>query len=75
MPERVTGTVKWFNDEKGWGFIGSHLGDAFVHQSQVRKEGYRTLALGERVSFLMTQTDRGPQATDVQPLGPEAPAA
>ena len=66
MPE---GTVKWFNDAKGYGFIQSDEGqDVFVHQSEIKVEGYRTLAEGSRVQFDMAQGPKGPKAARVRVL-------
>ena len=63
------GTVKWFNAEKGYGFIAVDGGpDVFVHYSAIQKEGYRTLEEGERVEFEVTQGQRGPQADAVRPI-------
>lgn len=63
----MQGTVKWFSDEKGYGFI-SHEGgeDVFVHYSGIQSEGFRTLAEGQRVEFEVTQGQKGPQATNVR---------
>ncbi len=67
MPE---GTVKWFNDTKGYGFIQSDEGqDVFVHQSEIVSEGFRTLNEGSRVQFEMTQGPKGPKAVQVKPIG------
>lgn len=67
MPE---GTVKWFNDTKGYGFIQSDEGqDVFVHQSEIVSEGFRTLSEGSRVQFEMTQGPKGPKAVQVKPIG------
>ena len=64
MPQ---GTVKWFNAEKGYGFIAVDGGpDVFVHYSAIQKEGYRTLEEGERVEFEVTQGQKGPQADQVR---------
>ena len=61
------GTVKWFNDAKGYGFIQSSEGrDVFVHQSEIRAEGYRTLKEGAKVEFEVTEGAKGPKATNVQ---------
>ena len=63
----VTGTVKWFNAEKGYGFISVDGDkDVFVHYSAIQKEGYRTLDEGERVEFEVTQGQKGPQADQVR---------
>jgi len=63
------GAVKWFNAEKGYGFIARDDGeDVFVHFSEVKVEGFRTLAEGQRVSFEVTQGAKGLQASNVVPL-------
>ncbi len=63
---RLTGKVKWFNENKGYGFILQEDGkDVFVHYSEIREEGYRTLAEGEEVEFEVTDSPKGPQAKDV----------
>jgi CspA family cold shock protein len=68
--ERVTGTVKWFNAQKGYGFIQREGGpDVFVHHSAIQGEGYRELVEGERVEFEITQGPKGPQASNVIRLG------
>ena len=65
----TTGTVKWFNAEKGYGFISNDEGgdDVFVHFSAIQIDGYKTLNEGQRVSFEVVSTDRGPQAENVVP--------
>ena len=69
MSERVTGTVKWFNGSKGYGFISREDGeDVFVHHSAIQAEGYRNLEEGQRVEFNVEQGPRGLQATRVVPL-------
>ncbi|MCF0108714.1 MAG: cold-shock protein [Erysipelotrichaceae bacterium] len=61
-----TGKVKWFNNEKGYGFITDDSGnDVFVHYSAIQSDGFKTLEEGEAVSFDVTNGDRGPQATNV----------
>jgi cold shock protein len=61
------GTVKWFNADKGYGFIAVDGGrDVFVHFSAIQSDGYRTLEEGQRVEFDITQSDRGPQAEAVR---------
>lgn len=69
MAERVTGTVKWFNATKGFGFIKQDEGeDVFVHYSAISGDGYRTLEEGQRVEFVVVQGQKGPQAQDVTPV-------
>jgi len=68
MSEQVEGTVKWFNDEKGFGFIeqdGSR--DVFVHYSAINGDGRRSLVEGQKVIMEITQTEKGPQAENVSP--------
>lgn len=66
MADRQSGTVKWFNDAKGFGFIERGEGeDIFVHFRSIRGEGYRTLKRGVRVEFNLSKTDKGYQAEDV----------
>ena len=66
----ATGTVKWFNATKGFGFITPEGGgeDVFVHQSQIQVQGYRDLAEGQRVEFEVTRGDKGLQASSVRPI-------
>jgi len=63
------GTVKWFNDSKGFGFIQSESGqDVFVHHSEIQADGYRSLPEGARVEFELAQSEKGPRATNVRIL-------
>jgi len=65
----LRGTVKWFSDEKGFGFISREGGeDVFVHFSGIAGDGFRSLAEGQQVEFEVTQGKKGPQATDVKPV-------
>lgn len=68
--EKETGTVKWFNERKGYGFIQreSGGGDVFVHHSAIEGEGFKTLNEGDRVEFSITQGNKGPAATGVRKL-------
>lgn len=69
MAELVEGTVKWFNDEKGFGFIEQAGGkDVFVHFSAINGDGRRTLYEGQKVTMHVTQGQKGPQAENVTPL-------
>lgn len=65
----TNGTVKWFNSEKGYGFIQTEEGkDVFVHFSQINKDGFKTLEEGEAVTFRVVDGQKGPQAEDVTPV-------
>ncbi len=66
----ATGTVKWFNDQKGFGFISQENGapDVFVHFSAITGQGFKTLTEGQRVEFDVTQGAKGPQASNVRPV-------
>lgn len=65
----VTGTVKWFNESKGYGFIEQESGpDVFVHFSAIKGEGFRTLTDGQKVEFTITDGQKGPQAENVVPV-------
>jgi cold shock protein len=68
---RTTGTVKWFNDAKGFGFITPESGekDCFVHHSAISGQGFKSLAEGERVEFTVVQGAKGPAAENVVKLG------
>lgn len=66
MADRITGTVKWFNAAKGYGFIAHEGGkDVFVHFSAIATEGYRSLNEGEKVEFTIEDSPKGPQAVNV----------
>jgi cold shock protein len=70
MSERIIGTVKWFNGDKGFGFIEREGGaDVFVHFSAIQSDGYRSLSEGQRVEFAVEQGPKGPQATNVTVVG------
>ena len=65
--QRVTGTVKWFNDAKGYGFLAYEGGkDVFVHHSAIVAEGFRSLSEGDRVEFSIEQGPKGPSAVNVR---------
>jgi CspA family cold shock protein len=65
----ATGTVKWFNAEKGYGFISQSGGaDVFVHYSAIQTNGYRTLEEGQQVEFEVQETEKGLQASSVRPV-------
>ena len=63
------GTIKWFNNEKGYGFINGKVNeDIFVHYTSIKIDGYRTLSEGEEVEYKLIKTDKGLQAIDVKPV-------
>ena len=65
----TTGTVKWFNAEKGYGFITSDAGqDVFAHYSAIEGDGFKALEEGQKVSFEITEGNRGPQASNITKL-------
>ncbi len=69
MSERLNGEVKWFNNERGYGFITDNNDpdvEFFVHFSSVNMEGYKTLRAGQDVTFELKETDKGTQAVDVE---------
>ncbi len=65
-----TGKVKWFNDQKGYGFITPDDGgkDLFVHHTAIEAEGFRTLGEGQAVEYSIEESDKGPKATNVKPV-------
>ena len=64
--EKVTGTVKWFNDNKGFGFIEQEDGpDVFVHHTSIQMDGFKTLKEGQKVTMKVSQGEKGPQADSV----------
>ena len=66
--QRVNGTVKWFNDAKGFGFLAVEGGkDVFVHHSAIDAEGFRSLSEGDKVEFSIEQGPKGPSAVNVRP--------
>ncbi|KAA3647160.1 MAG: cold-shock protein [Chloroflexi bacterium] len=68
MTDRVSGTVKWFNDAKGFGFIQQDDGpDVFVHHTSINMEGFKSLREDQRVEFEVVQGEKGPQAQNVTP--------
>ncbi len=68
----MKGTVKWFNDQKGYGFITPEDGtpDVFVHHSAIAMDGFKSLAENQQVEFEVTRSDKGPRAANVRPLSP-----
>ncbi len=67
MSERVTGTVKWFNNQKGYGFLSQDGGDdVFVHYSAIETDGFRSLEEGDQVEFTIEQGQKGPAAGNVR---------
>lgn len=65
----TTGTVKWFDDSKGFGFISRESGpDVFAHFSQIQGNGFKSLAEGQKVEFTITQGQKGPQAENIVPV-------
>ena len=69
MSDVLKGTVKWFNDQKGYGFISSEEGDKdlFVHMSSIQMEGFKTLKDGQEVEYEVGEGEKGPCATNVVP--------
>lgn len=66
MSDTITGTVKWFNDSKGFGFIERSGGpDVFAHYSAIADSGFKTLVEGQRVEFILTQGQKGPAAENI----------
>jgi CspA family cold shock protein len=67
--QRVTGTVKWFNDQKGYGFLSYEGGkDVFVHHSAILSQGFRSLAEGDKVEFSIQNGPKGPAAANVRKI-------
>lgn len=67
---RMTGTVKWFNNDKGFGFVSYGVGrDAFVHFSEIQTDGFKTLDEGDLVEFDLAEEGRGPKAKNVVKIG------
>ncbi len=68
MSNRVFGTVKWFNDAKGFGFIAQDNGgqDVFAHFSAIKGDGFKSLAEGQKVSFILGEGKKGPQAEEIE---------
>lgn len=66
----MKGTVKWFNDQKGYGFITPEDGspDVFVHHTSIAMQGFKTLAENQQVEFEVTQSEKGPKASNVTPV-------
>jgi CspA family cold shock protein len=65
----IEGTVKWFNESKGFGFLSQEGGpDVFVHHSEIRADGYRTLDEGQKVQFEVVESPKGPRAANVTPV-------
>ena len=70
MSQRNTGTVKWFNAEKGFGFISQENGpDVFAHFSEIQSNGFKSLEDGQKVNFEVEQGQRGLQATNITKIG------
>lgn len=70
MSNKVTGTVKWFNEAKGFGFIAQDAGgqDVFAHYSAITGNGFKTLAEGQKVSFILAEGKKGPQAEEIEKI-------
>lgn len=69
MSNQVVGTVKWFNEAKGYGFLSQASGpDVFAHFSAIESSGFKTLVEGQQVKFVLTQGAKGPQAENIVPV-------
>lgn len=70
MSDTVTGTVKWFNETKGYGFITPNGGgkDVFAHANEIAGTGFKSLREGQSVEYTITQSPKGPQASNINPL-------
>ncbi|MEX0720884.1 MAG: cold-shock protein [Balneolaceae bacterium] len=76
MEEKQTGTVKWFHNTKGYGFISTEKGeDAFVHYSEIQSDGFKKLRRGESVEFVLDEGEKGLHAKEVVSLEPVSEAA
>ena len=76
MSERVTGTVKWFSTQKGYGFIQREEGkDVFVHYSAIQGSGFKNLTEGQQVEFAIEESPKGPQAANVVALSSPEPTS
>lgn len=69
MSDSVTGTVKWFNESKGYGFITPNDGgkDVFAHANEIEGTGFKSLREGQTVEYTVTQSPKGPQASNIRP--------
>lgn len=70
-PTKTTGTVRWFNSAKGYGFIDGPDGDVMVHYRAIQMEGYKALSTGQTVEYIQVKSERGWQAEEVLPLEAE----
>jgi len=69
MSEKQSGTIKWFNNEKGYGFAISEVGDdVFIHHREMISEGFKTLATGQAIAFYQVQSEKGWQGSEVEVL-------
>lgn len=71
MSERVNGTCKWFSNDRGYGFVmlaGNEDAEYFVHFTSIEMDGYKTLKAGQDISFVLKETEKGIQATEIQSI-------